>query len=94
MYVTEVTPFARVTPVSKAITWATLPPITQNTLDKSCLILSKTRTDADNGTASTFDLKNPPVYIVYSMIPTNITGYHVVQQEGGEKSRHGGHHFL
>jgi hypothetical protein len=84
-YVTEVTLYIPATPASRAITYATLPPVTQNPRDKSCRILSKTQTYADNGTAFTFNLKNPPMYIVYSVIPTNITEYHVVQQ--GDKSQ-------
>jgi hypothetical protein len=78
MYVTMATPFAQSTPVNKAVTYDTLPPLTQNPKDMSCRILSKTQTYADNGTAFTFNLKNPPMYIVYSVIPTNITEYHMV----------------
>jgi hypothetical protein len=41
--------------------------------DKSCRIYTTTQTFLYNGTAFTFNLKNPPMYINYSVIPTNIT---------------------
>ena len=41
--------------------------------DKSCLIYTTTQTFTYNGSAFVFNLKNPPMYINYSVIPTNIT---------------------
>jgi hypothetical protein len=73
VFVTEATIFARVTPASPTTSYTTLPPVTQNPLEKSCLIKTQTQTYAYNGTAFTYNLKNPPMFIVYSVIPTNIT---------------------
>ena len=41
--------------------------------EKSCRIYTTTQTFMYNGSAFTFNLKNPPMYINYTVIPTNIT---------------------
>ena len=41
--------------------------------EKSCRIYTTTQTFLYNGSAFTFDLKNPPMYINYSVVPTNVT---------------------
>jgi len=78
VYVTEVTPFVFVTPVDTKVTYNLLPPTTQTPKDKSCRIYTKTQTYAYNGSAFTFNLKNPPMFINYTVIPTNITQKRVV----------------
>ena len=85
VYVTEVTPFVLVTPVGTRITYSTLPPTTQIPVEKSCLIYAKTQTYAYNGSAFTFNLKNPPMFIKYTVIPTNITEQRVVTSKTGTK---------
>lgn len=85
-YVTQVTPFE----TSSAMTIQTvetqgysvfpLPnPVPE---DLSCLIYAQKGTYTYNGTAFTFDLKNPPMFIEYTVVPTNITR-HIM---GGQKS--------
>jgi len=41
--------------------------------DLSCLIYQNTQFFSYNTTAISFDLKNPPMYITYSVVPFNIT---------------------
>jgi hypothetical protein len=72
-FVTEVTPFERITPVVPTVTYNSLPPTTQIPTEKSCRIYTKTQTYAYNGSAFTFNLKNAPMYINYTVIPTNYT---------------------
>lgn len=75
--VTEVTPY--INPQASGVTtteslgyhtFATPTPLPE---DKSCRIYTKTQTFTYNGSAFTFNLKNPPMYINYSVTPTNIT---------------------
>lgn len=70
-YVTDVTPFVTVTPTSG---YHTIPPtpIPQN---KYCRIYSITNTYAYNKTAVAFNLQYPPMYINYTVKPSNITYY-------------------
>ncbi|WP_148277639.1 hypothetical protein [Methanoregula formicica] len=75
VYVTEVTPYVTLFGIespdssdSRAISTPT--PVPE---DRSCRIFTTTQTYFYNGTAFTFDLKNPPMYINYSVIPQNIT---------------------
>jgi len=70
-YVTEVTPFVTDTPTSGYQTIAPTP-IPQ---DKYCRIYSITNTFAYNKTAVSFDLQYPPMYINYTVKPSNVTYY-------------------
>jgi hypothetical protein len=85
-YVTEVTPF--LTPVSTGQTstqgpnlYTTAP--TPLPADLSCLIYLNTQYYSYNTTAVSFDLKNPPMYINYTVIPFNITVNKYVQSKQG-----------
>jgi hypothetical protein len=69
-YVTEVTPFVTVTPVSG---YRTILPTTQLPEDKFCRIYSTKNTYTNNKTAITFDLRSPPMYINYTVKPSNVT---------------------
>jgi len=69
-YVTEVTPFITGTPVSG---YRTMPPVTQLPGDIYCRIYSTKNTYAFNKTAITFDLQSPPMYITYTVKPSNAT---------------------
>jgi hypothetical protein len=73
VYVTEVTPFNN--PGAQASNpaynpYATPTPIPE---DLSCLIYLNKQYYSYNTTAVSFDLKNPPMYINYTVIPFNIT---------------------
>jgi len=58
---------------------------TQPPEDRSCLIYINTQNYAYNTTAITFDLKNPPMYINYTVVPTNVTVNKWVQERTGSK---------
>src|SRR4030043_2401068 len=77
-YVTEVTPFATVSPTSGS---STIPP-TPVPGDLYCRIYSTT--NIDNTTAIVFNLQNPPMYINYTVKPSNITEKRVVTKWEGE----------
>lgn len=83
-YVTEVTPYvnAQVTVTDKETsgyhTFVTPTPIP---VDKSCRIYATTQYFLYNATAFTFNLKNPPMYINYTVTPVNVT----VNRAGTEK---------
>jgi hypothetical protein len=77
-YVTEVTPFITVTPVSG---YRTIPPTTQLPGDKYCRIYSTKNTYSYNKTAVTFNLQSPPMYINYTVKPSNITTKKVVDSK-------------
>ena len=64
-YVTEVTPFLTITPTN--IPHRTFNPVTPIPEDLTCLIYSTKQSFARNKTAFSFNLKNPPVYINYSV---------------------------
>ena len=84
-YVTEVTPFSTPTSVSG---FHTIAPVTQLPEDKYCRIYSTKNTYAYNKTAITFDLRNPPMYINYTVKPSNVTIKKVVDSKltgGGEQ---------
>jgi hypothetical protein len=68
-YVTEVTPFITVTPDTG---YRTMPPVTQLPVDIYCRIYS-TKIYEYNKTAIAFNLQNPPMYINYTVKPSNIT---------------------
>jgi hypothetical protein len=71
-YVSEVTlsEYASSTPESAGYT--TYLPTTRIPADITCRIHS-INVFGYNGTAFTFDLKNPPMYINYTVVPTNVT---------------------
>lgn len=71
-YVSEVTPFVTVTPTSG---FHTVPP-TQSPGDLYCRIYSTVNTD--NTTAIVFNVQNPPMYINYTVKPSNVTIHKVV----------------
>jgi len=80
--VTEATPFVTTTPgaqASVAFVSATATPVPE---DQSCLIYSNTLHEY-NTTAVSFNLKNPPMYITYSVIPFNITVNKVFDSRSG-----------
>ena len=71
-YITEVTPFVTGTPVG----YRTIPPVTQLSEDKYCLIyISPKNTYEYNTTAITFNLRSPPMFINYTVKPSNVTYY-------------------
>jgi len=88
-YVTSVTPYVTSIPddqnhTQKSLTYYMTPtPVPE---DLSCLIYSNTQYYSYNTTAITFDLKNPPMYINYTVIPFNITVNKVVASRTGSKS--------
>ncbi|MDO9325486.1 MAG: hypothetical protein Q7T80_11075 [Methanoregula sp.] len=85
-YVTEVTPFVFVTPTETKITYNTTPLPTATPKDIRCRIYTKSQTYLYNGSAFTFNLKNPPMLINYTVIPTNITEKRVVNAKTGSKA--------
>jgi len=88
-YVTVVTPFTSSSSsdtephTSGFATYATPTPLPE---DLSCLIYLKPQYYSYNTTAVTFDLKNPPMYINYTVVPFNITVNKVVASRTGTKS--------
>ena len=77
-YVTEVTPFVTVSPTSE---YRTIPP-TPVPGDLFCRIYSTVNTD--NTTAVVFNLQNPPMYINYTVKPSNVTIKRVTTDWEGE----------
>jgi hypothetical protein len=70
-FVTVVTPFGTSTSVSG---FHTIPPVTQLPEDKYCRIYTSPKNTYEyNTTAITFDLRSPPMYINYTVKPSNIT---------------------
>jgi hypothetical protein len=84
-YVTVVTPFVQVTPLDTRVTYKTMPPTAQIPTEKSCRIYMKSLAYAYNGTAFTFNLKNPPMFINYTVIPTNYTEKRLITSRSGTK---------
>jgi len=88
-YVTEVTQYVNTQNVAVSQTqtpgYHTFTTSTPLPEDKSCRIYNKTQTFLYNGTAFTFNLKNPPMYINYTVIPTNITVTKVATSQYGSK---------
>jgi hypothetical protein len=77
-YVSAATPFATSTPASQTTTgqlpYSRFVTPTPNPADQSCLIyLNTTYTYGYNSNAVSFNLKTPPMYINYSVVPFNIT---------------------
>jgi hypothetical protein len=81
-YVTAETPFETSTPGYTP--YRTLPPTTQIP-DDYLQIYGKTQSFSYNKTAFSFDLKNPPMVIQFTVKPVNNTGTNVID------SRKGGH---
>ena len=78
-YVTTATPYVTVLDVGITgtetpgyHTFATPTPLPE---EKSCRIYTLTQAFLYNGSAFSFNLKNPPMYINYTVKPQNITGY-------------------
>ena len=80
VYVTEVTPFETVTPASGLHTISPTP----TPGDLYCRIYSTTNTYAYNKTAIAFNLQYPPMYINYSVKPSNVTIKKVITEMQGE----------
>ena len=74
-YVAEATPFVTTSAGLQGSNQGSNPYATQTPIptDQSCLIYLNTQPFSYNTTAISFDLKNPPMYINYTVIPTNIT---------------------
>lgn len=70
-YVTEVTPFVTVT--ASSTSGFSVIPTTQILGERYCRIYSTTNTYAYNKTAVAFNLLNPPMYINYTVKPSNVT---------------------
>jgi len=87
-YVTVVTPYSVGTQESSTSASGANPYVTptQPPEDRSCLIYINTQNYAYNTTAITFDLKNPPMYINYTVVPTNVTVNKWVQERTGSKT--------
>jgi hypothetical protein len=71
-YVSEVTLSDYGTPATTTSGYSTFVPATRIPADITCRIHS-INVSGYNGTAFTFDLKNPPMYINYTVVPTNVT---------------------
>jgi hypothetical protein len=72
-FVSEVT-IANYAPATvKPAGYTTFLATTQIPADITCSIYSKNAAYQWNGSAFTFDLKNPPMYINYSVVPENVT---------------------
>ena len=77
-YVTEVTPFTSVVPTTEPHTVLTSAPAPENLY---CRIYSTTNTYIYNKTAVAFDLKYPPMYINYTVKPSNVTYKDVIDRK-------------
>ena len=86
-YVSAVTPFVTSTPVAQqnGQPYSTVVAPTPIPADQSCLIYLNTQYFSSNTTAVAFDLKNPPLYINYSVTPFNVTVTKYVQVMTGSK---------
>jgi len=88
-YVTAATPFVTTSAALQGTgsgysnPYATPTPIAA---DLSCQIYQNTQYFSYNSTAVAFDLKTPPMYITYSVVPFNITVTKVVQVNQGGSS--------
>lgn len=88
-YITQVTPY--ITPQSTQVDESSTSgyhvflaptPLPQ---EQSCRIFTTKQAFMYNGSAFTFNLKNPPMYINYSVNPTNISGWKVYTSRYGSK---------
>jgi len=89
-YVTEVTPFTTNNPGAQTTNPGYTPYATPTPVpaDLSCLIYLNKQFYSYNTTAVSFDLKNPPMYINYTVVPFNITVTRYVE------SNQGGHNMI
>ena len=86
-YVTSATPYPVKSQTDTSSTGYTVfPQPTPVSEDISCLIDFSTGTYAYNKTAFSFNLKNPPMYINYSVVPTNVTVNKYVESTAGGAS--------
>jgi hypothetical protein len=77
-YVEEVTPFVSIIPTTQPHSMITSAPAPENLY---CRIYSTTNTYAYNKTAVAFDLKYPPMYINYTVKPSNVTYKDVIDRK-------------
>jgi hypothetical protein len=93
-YMTEVTPSTgsqdmnstgSIASPTETLGYSTFVTPTPNPADKSCLINTVTQAYSYNETQYMFDLKNPPMYINYTVTPQNITGIKEVTSQFGSK---------
>jgi hypothetical protein len=78
-FVTEVTPFVTGTSGSG---YRTVPPTTQLPGDTYCRIYTSPKDTYEyNTTAITFNLQSPPMYINYTVKPSNVTGKKVIDSK-------------
>jgi hypothetical protein len=77
-YVTEVTPYTSLMPTTQPHTMLTAAPVPQ---DIYCRIYSTKNTYNYNKTAVAFDLKYPPMYINYTVKPSNVTYKDVIDRK-------------
>jgi hypothetical protein len=84
-FVTEVTlsDYALSPTTSESSGYTTLLPVTQIPADITCRIYSKSAVYSYNGSAFTFDQKNPPMFINYTVVPRNITKNDVYFEKSG-----------
>jgi len=84
-YVTAATPFVTTNTGVQGSSQIANPYATPTPVpaDLSCLIYLNTQYYSYNTTAISFDLKNPPMYINYTVIPTNITVTKYVESKQG-----------
>ena len=82
-YVTEATLSNFVTSTTTPLGYTTFAQTTRLPADISCRIYTKSEAFGFNGSAFTFDLKNPPMYINYLVVPTNVTVTKVVTSRTG-----------
>lgn len=73
VYVTLVTPSAAPTSTIETQGYSEFTTQTMSPEERSCRIFSHSQTFYYNGTAFTFDLKNPPMYITYKVTPSEIS---------------------
>lgn len=84
-YVTEetVSDFARCT--TAPLGYSNFVPTTRIPEDIACKIYTKTANYGFNGSAFSFNLLNPPMYIQYTVIPTNVTVTRVFTSRTGDR---------
>jgi hypothetical protein len=85
-YLTEVTPFLTTVPTESpplTMWYSNFPTETPVPADLSCLVYLNTQYYLYNATAVEFNLKNPPMYINYTVIPTNVTMNKYVESPSG-----------
>jgi hypothetical protein len=72
-YVSEVPLADYASSTHTPVGYTTFLPTTRIPADITCRIYTKNAAYGYNGSAFTFNLKNPPMYINYTVIPTNVT---------------------